>query len=146
MPCIPLSFQLTMKSIGFAASCNHSRSIHLSEQYAVFVICNGCTDRIERSPEEFHGMRVVEMRTLVNTLRSTRVTVCGDIFPRLYCDADISEDPSSFTRLVDQLTSDQPIAAGPTVRYGVGDVPGGSRSNYQALEIPIMTKWLETPI
>jgi glycosyltransferase involved in cell wall biosynthesis len=116
----------------------------LSEQYAVFVICNGCTDRTREVAEEFHGMRVVEIEDVGKHFALNEGDrLAGDIFPRLYCDADIRMDPSSFTRLVDQLTTDQPTAAGPTVRYGVERCSWGIKKYYQALEIPIMTKWLE---
>lgn len=116
----------------------------ITGQYAVFVVCNGCTDRTREVAEEFEGIRVVEIEDVGKYFALNEGDrLAGDIFPRLYCDADIRMDLSSLTRLVDQLTTDQVIAAGPTVRYGVDGCSWGIRKYYQTLEIPIMTKWLD---
>jgi glycosyltransferase involved in cell wall biosynthesis len=114
----------------------------LPEQYAIFVICNGCTDRTREVAEEFAGIRVVEIDDVGKYFALNEGDrLAGDVFPRLYCDADIRIDFSSIQRLVDQLTTDQVIAAGPTVRYGVDGCSWGTRKYYHSLGGPIMTKW-----
>jgi glycosyltransferase involved in cell wall biosynthesis len=116
----------------------------LTEQYAVFVVCNGCTDRTREVAEGFEGIRVVEIEDVGKYFTLNEGDrLASDVYPRLYRDADIRMGLSSLTRWVDQLATDRVIAAGPTVRYGVDGCSWEIRKYYQALEIPIMTKWLD---
>jgi glycosyltransferase involved in cell wall biosynthesis len=114
------------------------------EQYSIFVICNGCTDRTREVAEEFEGIRVVEIEDAGKHFALNEGDrLADDIFPRLYCDADLRVDFSSIKRLIDRLTTEGLIVAGPTVRYGVEHCSWGIKKYYQALETPIMTQWLD---
>ena len=115
-----------------------------TESYAIFVICNGCTDRTREIAEAFEDVRVVEIADVGKHFALNEGDrLAGDIFPRLYCDADVGIDVHSLSRLIDVLTADQAIAAGPTVHYDVAGRSWGVKKYYQSLETPIMAKWLD---
>jgi glycosyltransferase involved in cell wall biosynthesis len=111
----------------------------LEEQYTIFVICNGCTDRTREVAEAFERTRVVEIEDVGKHFSLNEGDrPAGDIFPRLYCDADIRTDHSSITRMVEQLTTVEPIAVDPTVRHGVEQCSRGIKKYHQALEGSVM--------
>jgi glycosyltransferase involved in cell wall biosynthesis len=114
----------------------------LNGGYAIFVILNGCTDRTREVAEEFEGVKVVEIEQVGKHFAlNAGDRLAGDIFPRLYCDADIRIDPGSVEHMVQQLTSDRSVAAGPTVKYDVSQCSWGIKKYHQALECPIVSKW-----
>jgi glycosyltransferase involved in cell wall biosynthesis len=114
------------------------------EPYAIFVICNGCTDRTREVAEAYEGIRVVEIEEVGKHFALNEGDrLAGDIFPRLYCDADVGIDANSLTRLIEELTTDKAIAAGPNVQYGVDGCSWGVKKYYQALGTPIMVQWLD---
>jgi glycosyltransferase involved in cell wall biosynthesis len=113
-------------------------------QYAVFVICNGCTDRTREVAEEFQGVHVVEIEDVGKHFALNEGDrLADDIFPRLYCDADIRIDSSSIEHLVRQLTTDKLIVAGPIVKYDVERGSWGVKKYYRSLESLVMSKWLD---
>jgi glycosyltransferase involved in cell wall biosynthesis len=115
-----------------------------AEPYAIFVICNGCTDRTRQIAEEYEGVRVVEIvQAGKHFALNEGDRLAGDIFPRLYCDADVGIDANSLLRLVERLTTDVSIAAGPEVRYGLEGRSWGVKQYFKALETPIMAEWLD---
>jgi glycosyltransferase involved in cell wall biosynthesis len=111
--------------------------------FAVFVICNGCNDRTREVAEEFAGVTVV---TIDDTGKHFALNegdrLAQDIFPRLYCDADVRIEPSSVSALVQALSASETIVAGPEVVYGVDKRSWGIKRYYQALESPILGRWL----
>jgi glycosyltransferase involved in cell wall biosynthesis len=115
-----------------------------TERYAIFVICNGCTDRTRQVAEEYEGVRVVEIENIGKHFALNEGDrLAGDIFPRLYCDADVGIDAGSLLRLVERLTTDVSIAVGPEVRYGVEGRSWGVKQYFKALETPLMAEWLD---
>jgi glycosyltransferase involved in cell wall biosynthesis len=110
---------------------------------AVFVICNGCSDRTREVAEEFAGITVV---TIDDTGKHFALNegdrLAQDIFPRLYCDADVHIDASSVTALIQTLTTSATVVAGPGVEYGIDKSSWGIKKYYQALKSPILSKWL----
>jgi glycosyltransferase involved in cell wall biosynthesis len=116
--------------------------VSLEDEYAVFVICNGCTDRTREVAETYEGIRVVEIEEVGKYFALNEGDrLAGDIFPRLYCDADVALDAASLKRMVETLTTEEAIAAGPNVRYGVDGCSWGVKKYYQALGTPIITQW-----
>jgi len=116
----------------------------MKEQYAVFVICNGCTDRTREVAEEYEGIRVIEIDEIGKHFALNEGDrLAGDIFPRLYCDADVGIDANSLMQLIEGLTTDETVAAGPTVSYDVEGSSWGVKKYYEALRTPIMAKWLD---
>jgi glycosyltransferase involved in cell wall biosynthesis len=110
---------------------------------AVFVICNGCSDRTREVAEEFAGITVV---TIDDTGKHFALNegdrLAQDVFPRLYCDADVHIDASSVTALIQTLTTSATVVAGPGVEYGFDKSSWGIKKYYQALKSPILSKWL----
>jgi glycosyltransferase involved in cell wall biosynthesis len=110
--------------------------------YAIFVICNGCTDRTRQVAEEFEGVKVAEVAEVGKHFALNEGDRLADgIFPRLYCDADIRTDPKSIAHFVEQLTTDEVVVAGPTVEYDVSQSSWGIKKCLQALQIPVITEW-----
>jgi glycosyltransferase involved in cell wall biosynthesis len=118
--------------------------VSLKDQYAVFVICNGCTDRTREVAEAYAGIHVAEIEEVGKHFALNEGDrLADDIFPRLYCDADVGLDADSLKRLVETLTTTQVIAAGPNVQYDVDGNSWGIKQYYQALRTPIIAQWLD---
>jgi hypothetical protein len=66
-----------------------------------------------------------------------------DVFPRLYCDADVHIDASSVNALVQALTTSRVAVAGPRVEYGVDQSSWGIKMYCRALKSPILSEWLD---
>lgn len=114
----------------------------LDGSYAIFVICNGCTDRTRQVAEEFKGVQVVEIEEVGKHFALNEGDRLAEgIFPRLYCDADIQTDPKSIAHFIEQLTTDEVVVAGPTVKYDVSHSSWGIRKCLQAMEIPVISEW-----
>ena len=88
--------------------------------YDVYVVCNGCTDKTRQVAEEYAGITVVEIDGVgKHHALNQGDLLAGDVFPRLYCDADIQVSPSSIEALIEALTTEEIQVAGPAVHYGV---------------------------
>jgi glycosyltransferase involved in cell wall biosynthesis len=110
---------------------------------AVFVICNGCSDRTREVAEEFAGITVVTIDDIGKHFALNEGDrLAHDIFPRLYCDADVRIEASSVTALIQTLTTDATVVAGPGVEYGIDESSWGIKKYYQALKSPILSKWM----
>jgi glycosyltransferase involved in cell wall biosynthesis len=110
---------------------------------AVFVICNGCSDRTREVAEEYAGITVVTIDDAGKHFALNEGDrLAHDIFPRLYCDADVRIEASSVTALIQALTTSATVAAGPQVEYGTDKCSWGIKKYYQALKSPILSKWL----
>jgi len=115
----------------------------IRENFAVFVVCNGCSDRTREVAEEFAGITVVTIDDVGKHFAlNAGDQLAKDIFPRLYCDADIQIDPSSIAALVQTLTTSATIVAGPHVKYGVEQSSWGVRKYYQSMKSPILSTWM----
>lgn len=110
--------------------------------YDVYVVCNGCTDRTRQVAEEYAGVVAVEIdgagkyRALNEGDR-----LAGDVYPRLYCDADLRLSPSSIVALVEALTTEEVKVAAPQVRYAVEESTWTVKMYFRALESPVITRW-----
>jgi len=92
----------------------------IASLYDAYVICNGCTDHTREVAEEYPNVRVVEIEQQgKHYALNEGDRLAGDVFPRLYCDADIDTTAESIRALVDALCTDSVRVAGPTVNYGL---------------------------
>src|ERR1019366_6067033 len=86
--------------------------------YLVLVVCNGCTDRTAEIVRSIPGIYVLEIERpgkphAVNVAEM----VTGEIFPRLYVDADVQTERETFERLMQALQGEAPRAVRPTASY-----------------------------
>jgi len=110
----------------------------------IYIVCNGCSDNTFQVAKEYPGFVVVEISDAGKHLALNEGDrLAGDIYPRLYCDADTLVTASSIGALVDLLTTEDVRAAGPSVRYG-DDLSAWTVKLYvRALQTPLMAKWLD---
>jgi glycosyltransferase involved in cell wall biosynthesis len=110
--------------------------------YDVYVVCNGCTDKTRQVAEEYAGIVVVEIDGVgKDHALNQGDLLAGDVFPRLYCDADIQVSPSSIEALIEALTTEEIQVAGPTVHYGVQDSVWAVKMYYRSLDSRLMANW-----
>ena len=111
--------------------------------YDVYVVCNGCTDRTREVAEEYSGVTVVEIQDAGKFYALNEGDrLSGDVYPRLYCDADIQISPASVTALVNALTTDEIRAGGPAIHYGVERSSWAVKMYFRAHESRIMEEWV----
>jgi glycosyltransferase involved in cell wall biosynthesis len=116
--------------------------IQENAEYAIFMVCNGCTDRTAELASEYRGITVVEINDVGKHFALNEGDrLADDIFPRLYCDADVAIDVKSIERIIATLTTDQSIAAGPTVRFDLTNCTRGVVNYYRAMDSPIVSRW-----
>jgi glycosyltransferase involved in cell wall biosynthesis len=114
----------------------------IADLYDVYVICNGCSDRTRQVAEEYLGVTVVEIADVGKYLALNEGDrLAGDVFPRLYCDADIRLSPDSITALVDVLTSDEVVVAAPEVRYDAMESKWMVKMFFRGAENPVIAEW-----
>lgn len=114
----------------------------IADLYDVYVICNGCTDRTRQVAEEYSGVTVVEIAEVGKYLALNEGDrLAGDVYPRLYCDADIQLSPTSVTALVAVLTTDEVVVAAPEVRNAVEGSTWLIRMFYRGAENPLFAGW-----
>jgi cellulose synthase/poly-beta-1,6-N-acetylglucosamine synthase-like glycosyltransferase len=102
--------------------------------FLVIVACNGCSDETA-SLARAAGLSVVELDVASKAgAMNAGDELAGDVFPRLYLDADVSIEPESLVALATSLDLDGPRAAGPTVRYETEGSPWLVRRYHSALE------------
>jgi glycosyltransferase involved in cell wall biosynthesis len=111
--------------------------------FAIFVVCNGCSDNTREVSEAFAGINVVTIDEVGKPFAlNAGDSLAQSIFPRLYCDADVHIEPSALDALIRTLTTEVAIVAGPSVKYGVEQCSWGVRMYYRSMESPILAKWL----
>ncbi len=114
----------------------------IKDMYDVYVICNGCTDQTRQVAEEYPGIVVIEIQDVgKHHALNEGDRLAGDVFPRLYCDADVQVSPASIQTLVEILRTEETLAAGPVVRYSVQDSTWLVRMYYRAHESRVITTW-----
>jgi len=84
----------------------------------VVVVCNGCTDSTVALASSVPGIHVVEIEVASKTRAlNAGDDVAGDVFPRIYLDADVSIEFSSLISLSKALDGVNSLAAGPEVDF-----------------------------
>lgn len=101
-------------------------------RWRVYVVCNGCTDNSAEVARSFPGVEVIETPTSLKThALNLGDEAAGDVFPRLYLDADIEVDPDSLARVIDVLDVPQARAAAPALRFDTTGRPLAVRWFYR---------------
>ncbi|MHB1569769.1 MAG: glycosyltransferase family 2 protein [Acidimicrobiales bacterium] len=110
----------------------------------VIVVCNACTDETVEVASGRGGVRVVEVSA---PGKSHALNVgdreAGDLFPRLYCDADLRIQAGAVEALIRALDVEDARAVGPHVTYSVEGVSWVVRRFHEALGAPVIADWLE---
>jgi glycosyltransferase involved in cell wall biosynthesis len=113
--------------------------------YLVVVACNGCVDRTVQMARATPGVEVLELeRASKPHALNEAERFAGDVFPRLYVDADVRTDVRSIERLADALRVDTPRAVRPKERYVAEGAPWYVRAYYSMrYVVPSSRDWLE---
>jgi len=109
----------------------------------VIIVCNGCDDATADIARRVGGVEVAELATASKTgALNEGDRLAGDLFPRLYVDADAITDVDSIARLFASLESESPIAVRPSSRPVTTAVSWPVRSYLRArLLIPSSRQW-----
>ncbi|HEV3213598.1 MAG TPA: glycosyltransferase family A protein, partial [Acidimicrobiales bacterium] len=112
----------------------------------VIVVCNGCTDATEAVARSFDGVTVVvDEAPAKHAALNAGDDAAGDLFPRLYVDADVRVDRRSIDELLDALATDTPKAVGPRTRYDLSGSPWLVRAFLRTNErLPFAESWHAT--
>lgn len=113
--------------------------------YLVVIACNGCVDRTVAMARATPGVEVLDLEqaSKPHALNEAERLV-GDVFPRLYVDADVRTDAASIERLVDALRVDTPRAVRPMESYVMEGAPRYVRAYYSMrYVVPSSRAWLE---
>lgn len=111
----------------------------------VIVVCNGCTDATAREARAFAGVTVVETPEpgKADALNQGD-RVAGDLFPRLYCDADVRLPEDVLDALVAALGDEGAArAAAPPVDYDAEGATWVVRQFCAALGAPVIASWID---
>lgn len=123
-------------------------SLATSTDYLVVIACNGCRDRTVEMARATPGVHVLddEVASKPRALNRAEAYV-GDVFPRLYVDADVRTDADSIHHLLDALRVDEPRAVRPVATYIQDGAPWLCRAYYESRTvIPSSRRWLDTHI
>jgi Glycosyl transferase family 2 len=116
--------------------------------YLVVIACNGCVDRTVAMARATPGIEVLELERASKPFALNEAErFVGDVFPRLYVDADVRTDVASLERLVEALRVDTPRAVRPMERYLTEGSPWYVRTYYATrYVVPSSRAWLEQHI
>lgn len=110
--------------------------------YDVYVVCNGCTDNTRMVAENYPGISVVDIESAGKHFALNEGDrLAGDVYPRLYCDADVQVSATAIAALVEALTTEEIRVAGPAVRYGAEESDWAVKMYFRALDSRLMTAW-----
>ena len=109
----------------------------------IIVVCNGCQDRTPDIARSFPGVIVEEIADASkHQALNIGDRLAGDVFPRLYADADITIDQQSITRLLHSLNVRRARAVAPSIYYRTTGKPWLVRSYYSTWpRIPNNADW-----
>jgi hypothetical protein len=107
----------------------------------VVVACNGCTDGTPDVAAAFPGVVVLDLAEASKIAAlNAGDDAAGDVFPRLYVDADVRVDLPAVRAVAAALDTDLPRAAAPRMRAIVDGRPGVVRGFYRVfMQLPWVT-------
>lgn len=100
----------------------------------VVVVANGCTDATADAARAVPGVTVLELAEGSKTAALNAGDAAVSAFPRIYLDADVGLSAATLRRLADELDTDQPLVAAPTVRFELTQRPFTVRWFYAAYQ------------
>jgi glycosyltransferase involved in cell wall biosynthesis len=108
----------------------------------VVVVCNGCIDDTAAVARRSTGVEVVEIPTASKAAAlNAGDEVAGEVFPRLYLDADVRITVQALSEIADSLDTSIGTIASPTRTYITEGAPWLVRRYYAALaEIPFLVQ------
>jgi glycosyltransferase involved in cell wall biosynthesis len=108
----------------------------------VIVVCNGCSDNTAAVARRVKTIEVEEISVASKSAAlNAGDDLAGDLFPRLYLDADIRITVDALEGIVKALAGDGGAIAGPERSYLLDDAPWLVRRYYAALaEIPFLVR------
>lgn len=87
-------------------------------EFLICVACNGCSDDTAAVARSYPGVEVVEIEEASKTAALNAGDAhAGDVFPRLYLDADITVDLAAVRAVSRALDTPEPRAAAPRLHY-----------------------------
>ncbi|MGC1419877.1 MAG: glycosyltransferase [Acidimicrobiales bacterium] len=108
----------------------------------VFVICNGCDDATFEIASSFTGLTTSESAPGKTHALNRGDLLAGNLFPRLYLDADVTISQDSVLALLRALDTDVVGVAGPRVEYDFARRPFIVRRFFRAYEtVPGLLHW-----
>jgi glycosyltransferase involved in cell wall biosynthesis len=110
----------------------------------VVVVCNGCADDTAAIARTFPDTTVVEIeRPSKIAALNAGDDAAGDVFPRMYLDADIAVSTAAVRRVAETLDGDEARAAAPRLQINLQDRPLTVRGYYEIFRrLPWVTKGL----
>jgi glycosyltransferase involved in cell wall biosynthesis len=108
----------------------------------VIVVCNGCSDSTFEISNSFTGISTTESAPGKTHALNKGDQMAGELFPRLYLDADVKISAESILDLLQALDTDAVRVGGPRVEYDLRDRPFVVRKFYRATEtVPRILRW-----
>ena len=111
--------------------------------WRVVVVVNGSTDATRSIAQRYVGVTGAELaRASKIAALNEGDRIAGDLFPRLYVDADVTVAPGTIEGLIRALDTDAPAVASPPSRVAVSASSWAVRAFYRALDIhPVVGAW-----
>lgn len=110
-------------------------------EFDVYVVGNGCTDGTERIAASYRGVKVMSL-DIASKSRALQAgdTAAGDVFPRIYLDADVTVETDALRAVVRALTVSAPRAGAPQLAVATAGRPFPVRGFYRVwLQLPWVT-------
>ncbi len=111
-------------------------------EFAIYVVCNGCADNTAELARRFAGVGVVEVSAASKSgALNEGDRRAGEVFPRIYLDADVVTSAESLRRVVDALDGPDARAAAPRLVVKTEGRPLIVRGFYHVfVRLPWVTK------
>ena len=118
-------------------------SSRLFARLRVVVVVNGSTDQTYEIARRHAGVDVVRVAAASKIAALNEGDRrAGDVYPRLYVDADVQLAPGTIESMIEVLQGDSPLVASPPSRVVTSGCSYGVRAFYRALEIhPVVAPW-----
>jgi hypothetical protein len=110
-------------------------------EFDVYVVCNGCSDDTARIAAAYGGVNVIEL-ALASKSRALQAgdSAAGDVFPRVYLDADITVSTDAVRKVARALAVGAPRAGAPQLAVATSGRPFLVRGFYRVLlQLPWVT-------
>lgn len=110
-------------------------------EFDVYVVCNGCSDGTAGIAASYPGVTVLHLDAASKS-RALQAgdSAAGDVFPRVYLDADITVETDAVRRVVRALSVSAPRAGAPRLAVAMAGRPFVVRGFYRVLlQLPWVT-------